>query len=44
MAESSGDKTEQPTARMRTEARQQGNIARSHDLTSAMLLIGACTC
>lgn len=41
MAESSGDKTEQPTARRRTEARQQGNIARSHDLTSAMLLIGA---
>jgi flagellar biosynthesis protein FlhB len=41
MAESTGDKTEQPTARRRTEARQQGNIARSHDLTSAMLLIGA---
>jgi flagellar biosynthesis protein FlhB len=41
MAESSGDKTEAPTARRRLEARQQGNIARSHDLTSAMLLIGA---
>jgi flagellar biosynthesis protein FlhB len=41
MAESSGDKTEPPTARRRLEARQQGNIARSNDLTSAMLLIGA---
>ena len=35
-----GDKTEAPTARRRVEARQQGNIARSHDLTSAVLLIG----
>jgi flagellar biosynthetic protein FlhB len=41
MAESTGDKTEAPTPRRRLEARQQGNIARSHDLTSAVLLIGA---
>src|SRR5580658_1643708 len=40
MAESEGDKTEAPTARRRTEARQQGNIARSHDLTSSVLLVG----
>ncbi|MGA2583236.1 MAG: flagellar biosynthesis protein FlhB [Tepidisphaeraceae bacterium] len=40
MAESSGDKTEAPTPRRRQEAREQGNIARSHDLTSAVLLIG----
>jgi len=41
MAENDGDKTEAPTPRRRMEARQQGNIARSHDLTSAVLLIGA---
>ncbi|HEX4055436.1 MAG TPA: flagellar biosynthesis protein FlhB [Tepidisphaeraceae bacterium] len=41
MAESTGDKTEVPTPRRRQEAREQGNIARSHDLTSAVLLIGA---
>ena len=40
MAESAGDKTEAPTPRRRTEARQQGNIARSHDLTSSVLLLG----
>ena len=40
MAESDGDKTEAPTPRRRTEAREQGNIARSHDLTSSVLLIG----
>ena len=40
MAENDGDKTEAPTPRRRLEARQQGNIARSHDLTSAVLLIG----
>jgi flagellar biosynthetic protein FlhB len=41
MAESDGDKTEAPTARRRMEAREQGNIARSHDLTSSVLLLGA---
>ncbi|MGD0769085.1 MAG: flagellar biosynthesis protein FlhB [Tepidisphaeraceae bacterium] len=40
MAESASDKTEAPTPKRRTEARQQGNIARSHDLTSSVLLLG----
>jgi len=40
MAENDGDRTEAPTPRRRLEARQQGNIARSHDLTSAVLLVG----
>jgi flagellar biosynthetic protein FlhB len=40
MAENDGDKTEAPTPRRRLEAREQGNIARSHDLTSSALLIG----
>jgi flagellar biosynthetic protein FlhB len=40
MAEDLGDKTEAPTARRRAEAREQGNIARSPDLTAAVLLIG----
>jgi flagellar biosynthetic protein FlhB len=40
MAEDMGDKTEAPTPRRRTEAREQGNIARSADLTAACLLIG----
>lgn len=40
MAEDAGDKTEAPTARRRQEAREQGNIARSPDLTAAVLLIG----
>jgi len=41
MAEDSGDKTEAPTARRRQEAREQGNIARSADLTAAVLILGA---
>jgi flagellar biosynthetic protein FlhB len=42
MAEdSNGDKTEAPTPRRREEAREQGNIPRSPDLTAAVLLIGA---
>ncbi len=41
MAEELGDKTEAPTPRRRVEARQQGNIPRSADLTSAVILIGA---
>src|SRR5688572_33408616 len=40
MADEYGDKTEAPTPRRRTEAREQGNIARSPDLTAAVLLIG----
>src|ERR1700722_18809561 len=41
MAEDAGgDKTEAPTPKRRQEAREQGNVARSADLTSAVLLIG----
>src|SRR5215218_1117359 len=40
MSEETGDKTEAPTPRRRQEAREQGNIARSPDLTAAVLLIG----
>lgn len=36
-----GDKTEQPTARRRQEARSRGQIARSQDLTAAVLLLAA---
>lgn len=39
MAENDGDKTEAPTPRRRQEAREQGNIARSPDVTSAALLL-----
>src|SRR4051794_17006436 len=39
MADDAGDKTEAPTPRRRLEAREQGNIARSPDLTAAVLLI-----
>jgi len=41
MAEDFGDKTEAPTPRRRQEAREQGNIARSQDLTAAALILGA---
>lgn len=34
-----GDKTEQPTDRRRTQAREQGQIARSVDLTAAVVLL-----
>ena len=40
MADDYADKTEAPTPKRRTEAREQGNVARSPDLTVAMLLIG----
>jgi flagellar biosynthetic protein FlhB len=40
MAEDTGDKTEAPTPRRREEAREQGQIARSPDLTAAALLLG----
>lgn len=39
MSEEDGDKTEAPTPRRRQEAREQGNIARSPDLTAALLLL-----
>ncbi|MDP1796305.1 MAG: flagellar biosynthesis protein FlhB [Planctomycetaceae bacterium] len=37
----SGEKTEQPTDRRRTQARRQGNIARSVDMTAATVLLAA---
>lgn len=40
MAEDLGDKTEAPTPRRRQEAREQGNVARSRDVPSAVLLLG----
>lgn len=39
MADDMGDKTEAPTPKRRQEAREQGNIARSADLTAAVLLL-----
>jgi len=40
MGESSQEKTEAPTARRRQEARNEGNVARSPDLTAALILLG----
>jgi flagellar biosynthetic protein FlhB len=40
MAEDMGDKTEAPTPRRRAEARNQGNIARSPDLSAAVVILG----
>lgn len=40
MAEDNGEKTEAPTPRRREEAREQGQVARSGDLTAAALLLG----
>jgi flagellar biosynthetic protein FlhB len=39
-AEDAGDKTEQPTPRRRQEAREEGQVARSQDLTAAISLLG----
>ncbi len=39
MALSRDDRTEAPTPRRRQEARGRGQVARSHDLTAAMLLL-----
>jgi flagellar biosynthetic protein FlhB len=41
VAEDNGDKTEAATPRRRAEAREQGQIARSADLTAAALLLTA---
>lgn len=41
MADEDGDKTEAPTPKRRTEAREQGNIARSPDLTAAVLILAS---
>src|SRR4051812_23026928 len=40
MAEDFGEKTEAATPRRRQEAREQGNIARSADLTGATVIVG----
>ena len=40
MADDQGDKTEAPTPRRRAEAREQGNVARSQELTLALMLLG----
>ncbi len=40
-SDAGGDKTEQPTERRRTQARDQGNIARSTDLTAALMMFTA---
>lgn len=40
MADDFGDKTEAPTPRRRQEAREQGNVARSPDLTAAAVILG----
>ena len=36
-----GEKTEAPTPRRRQEARERGQVAKSHDLTAAAALLGA---
>lgn len=41
MAESAQEKTEAPTPRRLQEARNDGNVARSTDLTAAVILLGA---
>ena len=41
MADEFGEKTEAPTSRRRSEAREEGNLARSQDLTAAVMLLGA---
>src|SRR4051794_20971851 len=40
MADDAGDRTEAPTQRRRTDAAEQGNIARSPDRVTAALLLG----
>lgn len=40
MAEDLGDKTELPTEHRRSEAREEGQVARSADLSAAVLMVG----
>ncbi len=40
MAEEMGDRTEQPTSRRRSETRNRGQVAKSHDLGSAVDMAG----
>src|SRR5882672_683342 len=44
MANDAGERTEVATPRRRQEARQRGQVARSTDLSSAVLLLGALLC
>lgn len=39
MAEDLGERTEEATPKRRTEARESGNVAQSHDLASGLLLL-----
>ena len=41
MPDEMGEKTEDPTPRRRQEARDEGNLARSQDLTAGLALVGA---
>jgi len=41
MPEQNGDKTQEPTPHRRQQAREQGQVARSQDLGSALLLLAA---
>ncbi len=41
MAENGDNRTEAPTPRRRSEAREQGQVAKSIDLTAALVLMGA---
>lgn len=41
MSESTGEKTEQPTEKRLQDARKKGQVAKSQDLTSALLMIAA---
>jgi flagellar biosynthetic protein FlhB len=41
MADDFGDKTEAPTPRKRQEAREQGKVARSRDIATAVLIVGS---
>jgi len=41
MADQFGDKTQDATPYRRQKAREEGQVARSHDLASALLLVGA---
>ena len=41
MADDLGERTEDPTAKRRQEAREKGQIARSQDLSAAIIMIGA---
>lgn len=40
MADDAGEKTEAPTPRRRQEARERGQVAKSNDLSAAILLVG----